>query len=158
MRKLGFDRSPLADFLWAIGQPWGMVLVTGPTGSGKTTTLYSILNYLNQENRNVVTVEDPVEYFFTGMNQIQVEPGRVNFDTAMRSILRQDPDIIMVGEIRDHETAEISIQSALTGHLVLMPISKPSIVRYCPNKGPISSQYPRSSPIFPDPSAPRFGR
>jgi type IV pilus assembly protein PilB len=120
MQKLGFDPKPLADFKWAITQPWGMVLVTGPTGSGKTTTLYSALSDLNQPDVNISTAEDPVEYNLPGINQVQMhdEIG-LNFAMALRSFLRQDPDIIMVGEIRDFETAEISVKAALTGHLVL---------------------------------------
>jgi len=120
MTKLGFDLEPLADFKWAIGQPWGMVLVTGPTGSGKTTTLYSALSDLNQPSTNISTAEDPVEYSLLGINQVQMhdEIG-LNFAMSLRSFLRQDPDIIMVGEIRDFETAEISVKAALTGHLVL---------------------------------------
>jgi type IV pilus assembly protein PilB len=120
MMKLGFDQTPLDHFKWAIGQPWGMVLVTGPTGSGKTTTLYSALSDLNQPSTNISTAEDPVEYSLHGINQVQMhdEIG-LNFAMALRSFLRQDPDIIMVGEIRDFETAEISVKAALTGHLVL---------------------------------------
>jgi type IV pilus assembly protein PilB len=120
MTKLGFDLKPLSDFKWAIGQPWGMVLVTGPTGSGKTTTLYSALTDLNQPDVNISTAEDPVEYNLHGINQVQMhdEIG-LNFAMSLRSFLRQDPDIIMVGEIRDFETAEIAVKAALTGHLVL---------------------------------------
>ncbi len=120
MSKLGFDAAPLADFKWAIQQPWGMVLVTGPTGSGKTTTLYSGLSDLNKTDVNISTAEDPVEYNLPGINQVQMhdEIG-LNFAAALRSFLRQDPDIIMVGEIRDFETAEIAVKAALTGHLVL---------------------------------------
>ncbi|MGE5788688.1 MAG: type IV-A pilus assembly ATPase PilB [Myxococcales bacterium] len=120
MTKLGFDTEPLKDFKWAISQPWGMVLVTGPTGSGKTTTLYSALSELNQPEVNIGTAEDPVEYNLPGINQVQMhdEIG-LNFAMALRSFLRQDPDIIMVGEIRDFETAEIAVKAALTGHLVL---------------------------------------
>lgn len=120
MSKLGFDPKPLEDFKWAIGQPWGMVLVTGPTGSGKTTTLYSALSDLNQVDVNISTAEDPVEYNLPGINQVQMhdEIG-LNFAMSLRSFLRQDPDIIMVGEIRDFETAEIAVKAALTGHLVL---------------------------------------
>jgi len=96
-----------------------MILVTGPTGSGKTTTLYSVLSMLNSEEDKIITIEDPVEYQIEGLNQIQIKPDiGLTFASALRSILRHDPDIIMVGEIRDKETAEISIQSALTGHLV----------------------------------------
>ena len=120
MTKLGFDVGPLKDFKWAIDQPWGMVLVTGPTGSGKTTTLYSALSELNKVAHNISTAEDPVEYNLHGINQVQMhdEIG-LNFAMSLRSFLRQDPDIIMVGEIRDFETAEIAVKAALTGHLVL---------------------------------------
>jgi len=120
MTKLGFDIQPLNDFKWAIGQPWGMVLVTGPTGSGKTTTLYSALTDLNRADVNISTAEDPVEYNLHGINQVQMhdEIG-LNFAMSLRAFLRQDPDIIMVGEIRDFETAEIAVKAALTGHLVL---------------------------------------
>ena len=120
MTKLGFDAKPLTDFQWAINQPWGMVLVTGPTGSGKTTTLYSALSELNKIAHNISTAEDPVEYNLHGINQVQMhdEIG-LNFAAALRSFLRQDPDIIMVGEIRDFETGEIAVKAALTGHMVL---------------------------------------
>ena len=120
MTKLGFDQKPLDDFKWAISQPWGMVLVTGPTGSGKTTTLYSALTELNKPAHNISTAEDPVEYNLHGINQVQMhEEIGLNFAAALRSFLRQDPDIIMVGEIRDFETGEIAVKAALTGHLVL---------------------------------------
>jgi type IV pilus assembly protein PilB len=120
MTKLGFDIEPLQDFKWAINQPWGMVLVTGPTGSGKTTTLYSALSELNKVAHNISTAEDPVEYNLHGINQVQMhEEIGLNFAMSLRSFLRQDPDIIMVGEIRDFETAEIAVKAALTGHLVL---------------------------------------
>ena len=120
MTKLGFEKRPLDDFAWAINQPWGMVLVTGPTGSGKTTTLYSALSDLNKPGVNISTAEDPVEYNLHGINQVQMhdEIG-LNFAMALRAFLRQDPDIIMVGEVRDFETAEIAVKAALTGHLVL---------------------------------------
>ncbi len=120
MAKLGFDPEPLDDFKWAISQPWGMVLVTGPTGSGKTTTLYSALSDLNQPGVNISTAEDPVEYNLHGINQVQMHDDiGLNFAAALRSFLRQDPDTIMVGEIRDFETAEIAVKAALTGHMVL---------------------------------------
>ncbi len=120
MTKLGFEERALKDFQWAIKQPYGMVLVTGPTGSGKTTTLYSALTELNQPGVNISTAEDPVEYNLKGINQVQMhEEIGLNFAASLRSFLRQDPDIIMVGEIRDFETAEIAIKAALTGHLVL---------------------------------------
>ena len=120
MAKLGFDPKPLEDFLWAIHQPWGMTLVTGPTGSGKTTTLYSALSDLNKPGHNISTAEDPVEYNLHGINQVQMQDSiGLNFAMALRSFLRQDPDILMVGEIRDFETAEIAVKAALTGHMVL---------------------------------------
>ncbi len=120
MTKLGFDTTPLDDFRWAIHQPWGMVLVTGPTGSGKTTTLYSALTELNEPGVNISTAEDPVEYNLHGINQVQMhEEIGLNFAMSLRAFLRQDPDIIMVGEIRDFETAEIAVKAALTGHMVL---------------------------------------
>jgi len=120
MTKLGFDAQPLAWFKEAIERPYGMVLVTGPTGSGKTTTLYSALSSLNQIDTNIATAEDPVEFNFAGINQVQMhEDIGLNFAAALRSFLRQDPDIIMIGEIRDFETGEIGVKAALTGHLVL---------------------------------------
>jgi type IV pilus assembly protein PilB len=120
MAKLGFDPRPLEDFMWAIHQPWGMVLVTGPTGSGKTTTLYSALSDLNKIGHNISTAEDPVEYNLHGINQVQMQDSiGLNFAMALRAFLRQDPDIIMVGEIRDFETGEIAVKAALTGHMVL---------------------------------------
>jgi type IV pilus assembly protein PilB len=120
MQKLGFDPKPLEWFVEAIERPYGMVLVTGPTGSGKTTTLYSALSLLNKVSDNICTAEDPVEFNFSGINQVQMhEEIGLNFAAALRSFLRQDPDIIMVGEIRDFETAEIGVKAALTGHLVL---------------------------------------
>ena len=123
LTKLGFEESALRDFMTALGKPYGMILVTGPTGSGKTTTLYSALNHLNKPGTNIMTAEDPVEYNFLGINQVHVrEDIGLTFASALRSFLRQDPDIIMVGEIRDFETAEIAIKAALTGHLVLSTI------------------------------------
>ncbi len=120
MTKLGFDPEPLKWFKDAIKAPYGMMLVTGPTGSGKTTTLYSALSELNQTVVNITTAEDPVEYNLKGINQVQMhEEIGLNFAAALRSFLRQDPNIIMVGEIRDFETAEIAVKAALTGHLVL---------------------------------------
>jgi type IV pilus assembly protein PilB len=120
MTKLGFEKEPLDDFLEAIHRPYGMVLVTGPTGSGKTTTLYSALADLNKVSENISTAEDPVEFNFAGINQVLIrEDIGLTFAAALRSFLRQDPDIIMVGEIRDYETAEIGVKAALTGHLVL---------------------------------------
>jgi type IV pilus assembly protein PilB len=120
MTKLGFEENPLQEFKEAIHKPFGMVLVTGPTGSGKTTTLYSALSELNQMTDNISTAEDPVEFNLMGINQVQIhEEIGLTFASCLRSFLRQDPDIIMVGEIRDFETAEIAIKAALTGHLVL---------------------------------------
>jgi len=120
MTKLGFEEGQLKEFMEAIDRPYGMVLVTGPTGSGKTTTLYSALQKLNEVAWNISTAEDPVEFNFFGINQVQMhEDIGLNFAAALRSFLRQDPDIIMVGEIRDFETAEIGVKAALTGHLVL---------------------------------------
>ena len=119
LEDLGLGEKMLADFETAIESPYGMVLVTGPTGSGKTTTLYSALNKVNSTRENIITVEDPVEYRIHGINQVQVQPKiGLTFAAGLRSILRQDPDIVMVGEIRDLETAEIAIRAALTGHLV----------------------------------------
>ena len=123
MAKLGFEESSLADLKAAIHKPVGMILVTGPTGSGKTTTLYSALSELNKESENIITAEDPIEYNFMGINQVQMhEEIGLTFASSLRSFLRQDPDIIMVGEIRDFETAQIAVQAALTGHLVLSTV------------------------------------
>ncbi|HEX6439862.1 MAG TPA: type IV-A pilus assembly ATPase PilB [Candidatus Binatia bacterium] len=120
MAKLGFDPQTLKDFQEAIHKPFGMILITGPTGSGKSTTLYSALSELNKADVNISTAEDPVEYNLVGINQVQVrEQIGLNFASCLRSFLRQDPDIIMVGEIRDLETAQIAVKAALTGHLVL---------------------------------------
>ncbi len=120
MTKLGFEPRALKDFKDSIHRPYGMVLVTGPTGSGKTTTLYSALSELNTITENISTAEDPVEFNLMGINQVQMHDAiGLNFAAALRSFLRQDPDIIMVGEIRDFETAEIAVKSALTGHMVL---------------------------------------
>ncbi len=120
LTKLGFEKKALQDFEESIRSPFGMVLVTGPTGSGKTTSLYSALTTINTIDVNIMTCEDPVEYNLMGINQVQVkEEIGLTFAAALRSFLRQDPDIIMVGEIRDFETAEIAVKAALTGHLVL---------------------------------------
>jgi type IV pilus assembly protein PilB len=120
MTKLGFEETALKAFKHGIHQPFGMVLVTGPTGSGKTTTLYSALSELNTVSENISTAEDPVEFNLAGINQVQMhEDIGLNFAAALRSFLRQDPDVIMVGEVRDLETCEIAIKAALTGHLVL---------------------------------------
>ena len=123
MRTLGFRDVNLKRLRQVVVQKAGMILISGPTGSGKTTTLYSILNYLNDAKRNVVTIEDPVEYFFHGMNQVQVDnASAMTYDLALRSILRQDPDVIMIGEIRDRQTSEMAFHAAMTGHLVLSSV------------------------------------
>ncbi len=119
LQQLGMPESILAQYQKIITQPHGMVLITGPTGSGKTTTLYATLEKINSEKQKIITVEDPVEYQLEGITQIQANASiGLSFATGLRSIVRQDPDILMIGEIRDHETAEIAIESALTGHLV----------------------------------------
>jgi type IV pilus assembly protein PilB len=139
MTKLGFEQHQLDNFKSAIHQPFGMVLVTGPTGSGKTTTLYSALSELNQVTDNLSTAEDPVEFNLAGINQVQMhEEIGLNFAASLRSFLRQDPDIIMVGEIRDFETAEIAVKAALTGHMVLSTLhtnDAPSTVNRLLNMG-----------------------
>ncbi len=139
MTKLGFEEQALGRFKEAIYKPWGMVLVTGPTGSGKTTTLYSALSELNKVDSNISTAEDPVEFNLPGVNQVQMhEEIGLTFATALRSFLRQDPDIILVGEIRDFETAEIGIKAALTGHLVLSTLhtnDAPSTINRLLNMG-----------------------
>ncbi|MBL8920934.1 MAG: type IV-A pilus assembly ATPase PilB [Myxococcaceae bacterium] len=139
MTKLGFEPEPLKWFKEAIDRPYGMVLVTGPTGSGKTTTLYSALAALNDPTTNVSTAEDPVEFNFAGINQVQVsESIGLTFASALRSFLRQDPDTIMIGEVRDFETAEIAVKAALTGHLVLSTLhtnDAPSTVTRLLNMG-----------------------
>ena len=118
--KLGFLPGPLAIFRTALSRPYGMILVTGPTGSGKSTTLYSIINQLNQPERNIITLEDPVEYELEGITQIQARPEiGLTFASGLKSVLRQSPDIVMVGEIRDGETADIAIKASLTGQLIL---------------------------------------
>lgn len=120
LTKLGYEPEALAHFMHEIHKPFGMVLVTGPTGSGKTVSLYSAISELNKVSENISTAEDPVEFNFAGINQVQMhEDIGLNFSAALRSFLRQDPDIIMIGEIRDFETAEIAIKAALTGHMVL---------------------------------------
>ncbi|MDA8173681.1 MAG: type IV-A pilus assembly ATPase PilB [Nitrospiraceae bacterium] len=139
LTKLGFEEKALQDFMVALDKPYGMILVTGPTGSGKTTSLYSALNYLNKPGINIMTAEDPVEYNFMGINQVHVrEDIGLTFAAALRSFLRQDPDIIMVGEIRDFETAEIGVKAALTGHLVLSTLhtnDAPSTINRLLNMG-----------------------
>src|SRR5436190_13118518 len=139
MTKLGFEQESLDKFKRAIANPYGMVLVTGPTGSGKTNTLYSALQALNQPETNIMTAEDPVEFNLPGINQVQMkEQIGLNFAASLRSFLRQDPNIILVGEIRDFETAEIAIKAALTGHLVLSTLhtnDAPSTISRLMNMG-----------------------
>ncbi|MBK9527854.1 MAG: Flp pilus assembly complex ATPase component TadA [Acidobacteria bacterium] len=139
MTKLGFEQESLDKFKRAIANPYGMVLVTGPTGSGKTNTLYSALQALNTSETNIMTAEDPVEFNLQGINQVQMkEQIGLNFAAALRSFLRQDPNIVLVGEIRDFETAEIAIKAALTGHLVLSTLhtnDAPSTVSRLVNMG-----------------------
>ncbi len=139
MSKLGFEPKALSDFMTQVHQPYGMVLVTGPTGSGKTTTLYSALSDLNKPGINISTAEDPVEYNLMGINQVQMHDDiGLNFAAALRSFLRQDPDVLMVGEIRDFETAEIAVKAALTGHFVLSTLhtnDAPSTVTRLLNMG-----------------------
>ncbi|GAB4296096.1 MAG: type IV-A pilus assembly ATPase PilB [Desulfuromonadia bacterium] len=139
MTKLGYEPQALAWFKEAIHKPFGMVLVTGPTGSGKTVSLYSALSELNKTTENISTAEDPVEFNFAGINQVQVkEDIGLTFAAALRSFLRQDPDIIMIGEIRDYETAEIGVKAALTGHLVLSTLhtnDAPSTINRLLNMG-----------------------
>jgi type II secretory ATPase GspE/PulE/Tfp pilus assembly ATPase PilB-like protein len=118
--SLGFAKSEMKKVKDAIAKPWGMILATGPTGSGKTTTLYALLKILNSRQVNISTIEDPVEYDVEGINQIQVDPEtNLTFAKGLKSILRQDPDVIMVGEIRDENTSQIAVNAAMTGHLVL---------------------------------------
>src|SRR5687768_6216636 len=139
MTKLGFEQESLTRFEAAIQKPWGMVLVTGPTGSGKTNTLYSSIAKVNTPETNIMTAEDPVEFNLPGINQVQVrESIGLNFAAALRSFLRQDPNIILVGEIRDFETAEIAVKAALTGHLVLSTLhtnDAPSTINRLMNMG-----------------------
>jgi len=139
MTKLGFESESLTKFEHAILRPWGMVLVTGPTGSGKTNTLYSSISKINTSETNIMTAEDPVEFNLVGINQVQVKESiGLNFAAALRSFLRQDPNIILVGEIRDFETAEIAVKAALTGHLVLSTLhtnDAPSTINRLMNMG-----------------------
>jgi type IV pilus assembly protein PilB len=139
MTKLGFEEESLVRFKRAIAKPYGIVLVTGPTGSGKTNTLYSAITALNKPDTNIMTAEDPVEFNLAGINQVQIRENiGLNFAAALRSFLRQDPNIILVGEIRDYETAEIAVKAALTGHLVLSTLhtnDAPSTVSRLVNMG-----------------------
>jgi len=139
MTRLGFESEPLAKFESNIQKPWGMVLVTGPTGSGKTNTLYSAISRLNTSETNIMTAEDPVEFNLPGINQVQIREGiGLTFAAALRAFLRQDPNIILVGEIRDFETAEIAVKAALTGHMVLSTLhtnDAPSTISRLMNMG-----------------------
>jgi len=129
LENMGFHRDNLALLKKMLKKPNGILLTTGPTGSGKTSTLYAALNYINSDNIKIITVEDPVEYQLDSISQIQVRSNiDYTFSNALRSILRQDPDVILVGEIRDTETAKIAIQSALTGHLVLSTLHTNSAI------------------------------
>ncbi len=123
LTKLGFERESLDVFQQAIVRPWGIILVTGPTGSGKTNTLYSAISNLNAQEKNIMTAEDPVEFYMPGINQVNIkEEIGLNFASSLRSFLRQDPDIMLVGEMRDYETVDIAIKAALTGHLVFSTV------------------------------------
>jgi type IV pilus assembly protein PilB len=139
MTRLGFEPESLQKFEAAIDRPWGMVLVTGPTGSGKTNTLYSSISRINKPETNIMTAEDPVEFNLPGINQVQIRENiGLNFAAALRSFLRQDPNIILIGEIRDFETAEIAVKAALTGHLVLSTLhtnDAPSTINRLMNMG-----------------------
>ena len=139
MTKLGFEEASLRVFQDNIRKPWGMVLVTGPTGSGKTNTLYSSIARLNTPDTNIVTAEDPVEFNLEGVNQVQIRDAiGLRFATVLRALLRQDPNVILVGEIRDVETAEIAVKAALTGHMVLSTLhtnDAPSAVSRLLNMG-----------------------
>ena len=123
LKSLGFNPKELESFQKAIRDPYGLILLTGPTGSGKTTTLYAALNEIRSPTKNIITVEDPVEYRLEGVNQVQIKPAiGLTFAAGLRAFLRQDPDIIMVGEVRDQETAEICVRASLTGHLVFSTV------------------------------------
>lgn len=133
INQIGFNKLNLQCFIKMIEHPSGMVLITGPTGSGKTSTLYAALNHLNTEEVNIITVEDPVEFQIAGINQVQVNPNiGLTFASGLRSILRQDPNIVMIGEIRDNETAEIAIRASMTGHLVLSTLHTNSALSTIP--------------------------
>ncbi len=133
LEELGFTGNVLATLKQSTDRPVGVMLISGPTGSGKSTTLYSILQILNKESTNIITLEDPVEYFLTGVNQVQINPDvGLTFASGLRSILRQDPNIIMVGEIRDNETAELAVNAALTGHFMLSTIHAKDVLGVIP--------------------------
>ncbi len=123
LAQLGFEEEPLKIFSEAIKRPWGIILVTGPTGSGKTNTLYSAISTLNSMEKNIMTAEDPVEFYIPGINQVNIkEEIGLTFSSTLRSFLRQDPDIMLVGEMRDFDTVDIAIKAALTGHLVFSTV------------------------------------
>ena len=123
LTQLGFEPESLEVFRKAIARPWGIILVTGPTGSGKTNTLYSAISTLNAMEKNIMTAEDPVEFYMPGINQVNIRDEiNLNFAAALRAFLRQDPDIMLVGEMRDTETVDIAIKAALTGHLVFSTV------------------------------------
>ncbi len=123
LNKLGFESESLAVFQRAIARPWGIILVSGPTGSGKTNTLYSAISTLNGMEKNIMTAEDPVEFYIPGINQVNIRDEiNLNFAAALRAFLRQDPDIMLIGEMRDQETVDVAIKAALTGHLVFSTI------------------------------------
>jgi len=133
LKQLGFNPKDLAKINEAITKPYGMIVITGPTGSGKTTSLYALLNKLNQPNKKIITLEDPIEYRLEGVEQSQIDSSKsYSFADALRAALRQDPDVIMIGEIRDEETARIALNAALTGHLVLSTVHANNAVMAMP--------------------------
>jgi type II secretory ATPase GspE/PulE/Tfp pilus assembly ATPase PilB-like protein len=153
LANLELEPAALAAFVTAIEQPYGTVIVCGPTGSGKTTTLYGALDHLNRSDRVVMTIEDPVEYRLDGINQIEVDAkGGLGFASGLRTILRSDPDVLLVGEVRDPETASIAIQPAMTGHLVLTSLHATTRQARSPGSETWAST-PRCSPARSTPSS-----
>ena len=127
--KIGFEQKELSIFTETLNRTDGMILVTGPTGSGKTSTLYAALNYIKSETKNIITIEDPIEYLIDGINQMQINPVKnITFANGLKSILRQDPNVILIGEIRDKETSEIAFRASLTGHIVFSTLHTNSAV------------------------------